>query len=81
MGTYLWDPSTLNWTENSLTVLGTPSLQTSGYIYTLSLNKTFATADDFYDLFWNWTLGPVQLDEPFRSGFMFADDYEFYTFG
>lgn len=81
MNSFLWDSSALNWTAPGSAILQTPSLQTSGYIYALSLNKTFSVDDDFLKLFSNWTLGPVQLDEPFRSGFMFADDYEFYTFG
>jgi hypothetical protein len=81
MGTYLWDTSTKNWATDDNNKVGDTPLEVSGIVYTLNFNKTFSVQDSFFTLFDNLTSGPVKNNPPFRSGFMFADDYELYTFG
>lgn len=74
-----WDPSTSTWIKSS-----NPepfSLQDQGIVFVLNFNKTFSMNANFGDVFTNWTTGPVTSNPPFRNGFMFADEYEFYTFG
>lgn len=56
-------------------------LYDKGIVFKLNFNKSFPVTADFADIFGSWTNGPQTNDPPFRSGFMFADDYEFYTFG
>jgi hypothetical protein len=78
-GTYPWDPSASAWIQGGQ--VGETDLQGSGIVFALNFNQTFSVDDDFFTLFSNWTTGPGSTNPPFRSGFMFADDYEFYTYG
>jgi hypothetical protein len=75
----LWDLSTSTW--GSIQNADNSELGLSGIFFALNFNKTISVDDEFSDIFSNWTSMPFEEHPPFRSGFLFADDYEFYTFG
>ena len=77
MATYNWNGS--GWVENSMV---TTVSQAEGLLYTLSFNKSFSVTDNFTVLFEPLQLSGGSSDNPtYRDGFMFADYYEFYTYG
>ncbi|EXJ78248.1 hypothetical protein A1O3_09409 [Capronia epimyces CBS 606.96] len=71
-----WDGSA--WVPG-VTPQGAP--QDQGLMYTLFFNKSFHIDTDFWDLFEPLSTGGASNNPLFRNGFMFADDYEFYTYG
>lgn len=53
-----------------------------GLLYTMDFNRTLKADANFTDLFEDLhATGGVNDNPPFMSGHMFADDYEFYTYG
>jgi hypothetical protein len=75
----LFDTSTLSYVQSSER---TSSLTGTGIVFKLYFNTSFSVKDDFGDIFVSdYSAGGLNDNPPFRNGFMFADDYEYYTFG
>ncbi|RVX74682.1 hypothetical protein B0A52_01809 [Exophiala mesophila] len=73
----MWDGSA--WVRDTQ-INGPDHIQ--GLLYTMDFNRTFKADANFTDLFEDLhATGGVNDNPPFMSGYLFADDYEFYTYG
>jgi len=74
-----WDATGQTWLQGSAV---SPPDQERGYLYTLNFSQTFDLSANFSDIFSILpNAGGFSNNPPFIDGHMFADDYEFYTYG
>lgn len=74
-----WDATGNTWLPGTAV---SPPEQERGYLYTLNFSKTFEVSANFSDIFTILpNAGGFSNNPPFIDGHMFADDYEFYTYG
>ncbi|KAK5045845.1 hypothetical protein LTR84_008938 [Exophiala bonariae] len=74
-----WDATASAWLD--MTAVSGPE-EERGYLYTLNFSKSFDVSTNFSDIFTILpTAGGFSNNPPFIDGYMFADDYEFYTYG
>lgn len=74
-----WDATAQTWLQGSAV---SPPDQERGYLYTLNFSKSFDMSTNFSEIFTILpNAGGFSNNPPFIDGYMFADDYEFYTYG